>query len=98
MCNSAQFNCGLLSKCVCVFNVPPTATHLMDWISQGLNSGPLGTRRVVYPLHHGGLICYKHVMSEQARKSLVSIVLSNAKGSLYICEGLDGGVWYSLIH
>ena len=27
-------------------------SHLTDWWSPGSNSGPLGTRRVTYPLHH----------------------------------------------
>ena len=29
-------------------------SHLTDWRSLGSNSGPLGTRVVVYPLHNGG--------------------------------------------
>ena len=47
-----------------VFNIPPTAkviwrrdhslrVSLTDWKSLRSNSGPLGTRQVVYPLHHG---------------------------------------------
>ena len=29
-------------------------SHLRDWMSRESNSEPLGTRRVVYPLHHDG--------------------------------------------
>ena len=30
------------------------AFHSTDWRSWGLNSGPLSTRGVIYPLHYGG--------------------------------------------
>ena len=29
--------------------------HPTDWERRGSNSGPLSTRQVTYPLHHGGL-------------------------------------------
>ena len=48
-----------------VFNIPPTAkviwrwdhgleSHMTDWRSWGLNSRPLGSRQMVYPLSHIG--------------------------------------------
>ena len=57
----------LISPLCCVreFNVLPTfkviwkqgqglESHLTDLMSRESNLGPLGTRRVVYPLHHDG--------------------------------------------
>ena len=34
--------------------VPGLKSHLTDWMSRESNSEPLGTRRVVYPLHDDG--------------------------------------------
>ena len=33
-----------------------------NWESRRLNSGPLGTRRVTYPLHHGGLLSERRLL------------------------------------
>ena len=36
-------------------------SHLTDWMSQESNSEPLGTRRVVCPLHHDGSFYFAYL-------------------------------------
>ena len=67
-------------------------SHLEDWVSRESNSEPLGTRRVVYPLHHDGSFYYAYLYC--CLLLYILILASLCKGSLTLAMGKC--LWFSV--